>query len=91
MDNVEGSSARTVYFDIDDKTDELRGLLAKNRSKAQVFFERFEVSWIFHENTLEGLVLDLFDLKAALDHATLEDGVLIPTYQRIRNIKKCNR
>ncbi len=78
---------RTVYFDIDDKTDELRGEILKNRTKAQTFFERFEVSWIYHENAMEGLVLDLFDLKAALDHATLEDGVLIPTYQRIRNIK----
>jgi Fic family protein len=85
--NVEGSSVRTVYFDIDDKTDELRGQILKSRAKAQIFFERFEVSWIYHENAQEGLVLDLFDLKAALDHSALEDGVLIPTYQRIRNIK----
>ncbi|MBN2495971.1 MAG: Fic family protein [Deltaproteobacteria bacterium] len=51
------------------------------------FDEKFEVSWIFHENALEGAVLDIFDLKAALDHATVGDGILIPTYQRIRNHK----
>jgi Fic family protein len=78
---------RTLYFDIDDKTKELRDRLAKNKDYARQFNEKFELSWIYHENALDGLVLDVFDLKAALDHATLEDGVLIPTYQRIRNHK----
>jgi Fic family protein len=78
---------RTVYFDIDDKTKDLRRRLRKNKETSKRFRERFEISWIFHENALEGMVLDVFDLKAALDHATIEDGVLIPTYQRIRNHK----
>lgn len=78
---------RTVYFDIDDKTKELAQKVKKNKDLSRQFQERFEVSWIFHENALEGLILDVFDLKAALDHATIEDGVLIPTYQRIRNHK----
>ena len=81
------TAMRTVYFDIDDKSKELRQKIRKNKDMARQFNERFEVSWIFHENALEGMVLDVFDLKAALDHATLEDGVLIPTYQRIRNHK----
>ena len=78
---------RTVYFDIDDKTEELKHLLRSDKDKAKDFEEKFEVSWIFHENALEGAVLDIFDLKAALDHATIGDGILIPTYQRIRNHK----
>jgi Fic family protein len=78
---------RTVYFDIDDKTESLRRKLKTRKELSQKFHERFEVSWIYHENAMEGFVLDLFDIKAALDHATLEDGVLIPTYQRIRNLK----
>lgn len=78
---------RTVYFDIDDKTEELNRLFEHEKSKAREFDERFEVSWIFHENALEGTVLDVFDLKAALDHVTMGDGVLIPVYQRIRNHK----
>lgn len=78
---------RTVYFDIDDKTKELTEKIKKNKEIARPFNERFELSWIYHENALEGVVLDVFDLKAALDHATLEDGILIPVYQRIRNHK----
>ncbi len=78
---------RTVYFDIDDKTEDLRHEFKKSKDSAQEFHERFEVSWIFHENALEGSVLDVFDLKAALDHVTMGDGILIPVYQRIRNHK----
>ncbi|MBW1806597.1 MAG: Fic family protein [Deltaproteobacteria bacterium] len=78
---------RTVYFDIDDQTKELKDIIAKNKQEASRFHEKFEVSWIYHENALEGVVLDVFDLKAALDHASLEDGILIPVYQRIRNHK----
>ncbi len=78
---------RTVYFELDDKTEELRHEMEVHRDLARDFEERFEVSWIFHENALEGLVIDVFDLKAALDHVTIGDGVLIPTYQRIRNHK----
>ncbi len=78
---------RTVYFDIDDRTRELKEEVARDRSIGLQFQEKFEISWIYHENALEGIVLDVFDLKAALEHATLEDGVLIPVYQRIRNHK----
>jgi Fic family protein len=78
---------RTVYFDIDDRTEDLKHELRAQKDKARDFEERFEVSWIYHENALEGSVLDVFDLKAALDHASMGDGILIPIYQRIRNQK----
>jgi len=81
----EGTQVRTAYFELDDKTEELRHELGLRKDVARDFEERFEVSWIFHENALEGTVIDVFDLKAALDHVTIGDGVLIPTYQRIRN------
>jgi len=78
---------RTIYFDIDDKTRELNKLLSRRKRLTAEFEERFELSWIFHENALDGAVIDPLDLKAALDHSTVEDGVLIPVYQRIRNHK----
>lgn len=82
------SSARTIYFDIDDKTKDLRQKLKKDKEIARVFQEKFEISWIYHENALEGTILDVYDLKAALEHPSSEDGILIPVYQRIRNHKK---
>ncbi len=62
-------------------------MLNRRASVRHAFEERFELSWIFHENALDGTVLDPLDLKAALDHGTTEDEVLIATYQRIRNHK----
>lgn len=83
----QGSAVRTIYFDIDDKTRELNRLLKRRKRLAAEFAERFELSWIFHENALDGAVIDPLDLKAALDHSNVEDGVLISVYQRIRNHK----
>jgi len=57
---------RTVYFDIDDKTKDLRQKTNKNKELARQFRERFELSWIFHENALEGLILDAPSLEMAI-------------------------
>ncbi len=78
---------RTVYFELDDKTKELRKKAQANKELSRQFHEKLEISWIFHENALDGLILDVYDLKAALEHESGEEGVLIPTYQRIRNHK----
>ena len=50
----EGIQVRTVYFDIDDKTEDLRHEIKTRKDLAEDFHERFEVSWIFHANALEG-------------------------------------
>ncbi len=79
---------QSIYFSIDEKNQQLKKLLKKRKRWAAEFNERFDISWIFHENALDGAVIDPLDLKAALDHSTVDDGVLIATYQRIRNHKQ---
>lgn len=78
---------RTVYFELDDKIRELKKKSQLDKDLSRQFLEKLEVSWIFHENALDGSILDVYDLKAALENITSDDGVLIPTYQRIRNYK----
>jgi Fic family protein len=77
-----------LYFNIDDKTAELRREIVAHKKIAREFTEHFELSWIFHENALEGIVLEPYDLKAALEHTSTNNDILGPTYQCIRNQKK---
>jgi len=85
---VTDTAAKVSYSDLDSKNRQLKALLSRPSPQRAVFEERFELSWLFHENALDGLVLDPLDLKAALDHGGSDDEVLIATYQRIRNHKK---
>ena len=43
------------YQDIDDKNEALRELLA-DHPKAAEFLSRFEMSWVYHDTALEGVV-----------------------------------
>ena len=52
------------------------------------FDERLDVSWIYHDNALEGVVLSYHELKAAIDKKIISDVSLIPMYEEIKNHKK---
>ena len=49
--------------------------------------DRLDVSWIFHDNALEGVVLSFAELKAAIDQRIISDVTLIPMYEEVRNHK----
>lgn len=53
------------YQDIEDKNEKLRDTL-QTHPRAQDFLERFEMSWIFHDNALEGVVYAPQELAAAI-------------------------
>jgi len=78
---------RSRYMELDDKTDELKDFVTHYREPCQEFEERFEISWIYHENALEGVVLTYHEIKAAIDRKIISDVNLIPTYQEIKNHK----
>jgi Fic family protein len=76
------------FFELDVKMDGLR--------TKQVTFppyilkdyrDRLDVSWIFHDNALEGVVLSYSELKAAIDQRIISDVTLIPMYEEVRNHK----
>jgi len=51
------------------------------------FESKLDVSWLFHDNALEGVVLSYSELKAAIDQRIISDVSLIPMYEEVRNHK----
>ena len=52
------------------------------------FHEKFLISWVYHDNALEGVVLSYHELKCAIDQDIVSDSSLIPTYDEVRAHKK---
>jgi Fic family protein len=76
------------FFSLDTKIDLLRE--HRQRSSTAVladFDEKLDVSWIYHDNALEGVVLSYHELKAAIDKKIFSDVSLIPMYEEIKNHK----
>ncbi len=74
----------TKFFTLDAKTEMLR----EQRQHAHPavvaeFDEKLDVSWIYHDNAMEGVVLSYHELKAAIDKKIISDVTLIPMYEEI--------
>jgi Fic family protein len=78
----------TKFFTLDQKLDHLRQERLKTLKVApQIvadFDEKLDLSWIFHDNALEGIVLSYHELKAAIDKKIISDVTLIPMYEEIK-------
>jgi Fic family protein len=76
------------FFELDAKMDQLRAKLAGFPPNIiKDYQDRLDVSWIFHDNALEGVVLSYSELKAAIDQRIISDVTLIPMYEEVRNHK----
>ena len=76
--------ARTeVFADVDDRTEELRDLVDEHPALFGDFLKKFELSWIYHENALEGIVVTHAELSTALRGRPIAPD----TYMAIRNLK----
>src|SRR5437868_5487089 len=76
-------SIRDSFRDIDDRTDDLRDLAQQHSDIWDDFLNRYELSWIYHENALEGIVLTHAELSSALKGRPIAPE----TYGDIRNLK----
>ncbi|MCB9655686.1 MAG: Fic family protein [Deltaproteobacteria bacterium] len=76
-------SQRDIYKDIDDRTDELRELASRYPEIWDDFVAKFELSWIYHENALEGCVLAHAEITSALKGRPISPE----TYGPIRSLK----
>lgn len=79
---------RQRYAEIDDRTDECRDLV-RRRCGWKEFLEMYDISWIYHENGLEGVVLTYPEIKSAVDNKIISDVSLLPTYKYIKSQKGC--
>jgi Fic family protein len=76
------------FFELDAKMDALRGKQINFPPNIlKDYRDRLDVSWIFHDNALEGVVLSYSELKAAIDQRIISDVTLIPMYEEVRNQK----
>jgi Fic family protein len=81
----ESDSVKERYQEIDDKNERLRDYL-ETHSKAQEFLERYEMSWIYHDSALEGVVYTAAELQAALVPGAKEaEASMVPAVLEIRN------
>ena len=69
---------------LDATMDALKERLADldDRSRAD-FQEKFLISWLYHDNALEGVVLTYHEIKAAIDDRIISDSTLIPMYDEL--------
>jgi Fic family protein len=77
--------SRTRYLDIDDRNEDARELMRERPSEAKRFLELYELSWVYHENALEGMVLTHAELRHALEPNGIVDSSMVHTNQEIRN------
>ena len=76
------------FFELDAKMETLRGKQSSFPGNIlKTYQDRLDVSWIFHDNALEGVVLSYSELKAAIDQRIISDVTLIPMYEEVRNHK----
>lgn len=71
------------FADIDDRTEELRDLADRHQDLWKDFLGRYELSWLYHENALEGVVVTHAELVSALKGRPIAPD----TYPSIRNLK----
>jgi Fic family protein len=77
------ANQRDSFRDIDDRTEDLRDLADQYPDIWREFLQKFELSTIYHENALEGVVLTHAELVGALKGRPIATD----TYGSIRSLK----
>ena len=85
----EDGTMRQSYLDIDDRTDDLKDLIEASQWSWEEFQEMYNISWIYHENGLEGVVLTYPEIKSAVDNKIVSDVSLLPMYRHVKTQKWC--
>jgi Fic family protein len=76
------------FFDMDSQMTSLRERESRvSQALKDEFARRLEISWIYHDSALEGVVLSYSEIKAAIDKKIISDVSLIPSYEEIKAFK----
>jgi Fic family protein len=76
---------RTRYVDFDDRHEDLAERMRAAPRIAEDFLRKWEVSWLFHENALEGVVYTSQELELGLDDQPVADVTFVGALRDIRN------
>jgi Fic family protein len=78
--------SRTVYLDLDDRTEDVRALMRERPRETEEFLQKYELSWVYHECALEGMVLTHSELRQALDpNPGMVDSSVVHAFTEVRN------
>ena len=83
------SAMRQRYLDLDDRTEAIKVQMGRRGYSWGAFQQLFDISWIYHENGLEGAVLTCAEIKSAVGDQVISDVSLAGTYRGIRSQKRC--
>jgi Fic family protein len=78
---------RTRYVDIEDRNKDLSERMRAWPELADDFLRKWEVSWLYHENALEGVVYTSQELTLGLENQPLADATFVGALREIRNHK----
>ncbi len=78
---------RSRYLDIEDRTQDLAELLRDEPALSHDFLRKYELSWIYHENALEGVVFSGQELEIGLVNHPVADSSSVSAFRDIRNLK----
>jgi Fic family protein len=76
---------RNRYVEIEDRTEDLRDLLGSHPALASDFGAKYELTWLHHENALEGVVYTIQELAAAVAGVTVAEASVMNGYRDIHN------
>jgi len=78
---------RTRHVDIDDRNDDLSERMRAEPAIAADFLAKYEMSWLYHENALEGVVYSTQEIEAAREGQLVADAAYVHALREIRNHK----
>jgi Fic family protein len=78
---------RTRYVDFDDRHEDLAERMRASPRIAEDFLRKWEVSWLFHENALEGVVYTSQELELGLENQPIADATFVGALRDVRNHK----
>ncbi len=86
---VGGSLAQQIKIgSLEERVTRLQELLGRAEpALVAQYQERLDMSWIYHDSALEGVVYSFPELRAAIDDKAVSDSSLIPVYDEIRQHK----
>ena len=78
---------RTRYVDIDDRHQDLAERMRADPGVTDDFLRKWDLSWLYHENAMEGLVYSETELSTALANQPVADAAFLRQLLEIRNHK----
>lgn len=78
---------RTRYVDIDDRHQDLAERMRADPAAAEEFLRKWELSWLYHENAMEGVVYSETELFTAMANQPVADAAFLRALVEIRNHK----